>query len=422
MIYIISILYSVFLYMFIDTLLATPLYWGMVISGTTLLITSTVYYLYNVFIKKDKGINNIKIFIRKELTSFLIMLTVLLVFVLQLGRKITDWEVVLSQFLLIGNTFMVAKAYSFANKKNIFYLLSYMIPALFLLICYKNAGYPGINKEQILNIFENAGRIRNSFSFSHPNTAGNLAVGTIMISIVYIANIIKSKDHISLKILKPIMLILLDIPLIAVLINTASRNSILALLVFISSSIYFVLTNIKILPKVVKVILKALIIIFVTLNIYNYVNTNYDKLLKDSNREGNFTINLPILDTKEKKLFGLGLAYVGDFADKELIPGIKTTYVDNFYLYMYLCTGFVGLFFFLAAYLIIGIKLYINMYKNKSLESNIIPALFISHMLLGIGETCVLYFTFTTGFLLTVIYLITNDELYLKLDMENNNK
>ena len=48
------------------------------------------------------------------------MLTVLLVFVLQLGRKITDWEVVLSQFLLIGNTFMVAKAYSFANKKNIF--------------------------------------------------------------------------------------------------------------------------------------------------------------------------------------------------------------------------------------------------------------------------------------------------------------
>ena len=122
MIYIISILYSVFLYMFIDTLLATPLYWGMVISGTTLLITSTVYYLYNVFIKKDKGINNIKIFIRKELTSFLIMLTVLLVFVLQLGRKITDWEVVLSQFLLIGNTFMVAKAYSFANKKNIFYL------------------------------------------------------------------------------------------------------------------------------------------------------------------------------------------------------------------------------------------------------------------------------------------------------------
>ena len=169
---------------------------------------------------------------------------------------------------------------------------------------------------------------------------------------------------------------------------------------------------------IILIIIKAVIIIFVTLNIYNYVNTNYDKLLKDSNREGNFTINLPILDTKEKKLFGLGLAYVGDFADKELIPGTKTTYVDNFYLYMYLCTGLVGLFFFLASYLIIGIKVYINMYKNKSLESNIIPALFISHMLLGIGETCVLYFTFTTGFLLTVIYLITNDELYLKLDMD----
>lgn len=410
-IYVYSILYVIYLYFFLDTLLLSPKHWLQSQISGVFLICSAVFLAYTM-IYQEKPIKK-SYFIRKELTTFGILFPLLLVFLFQYGRPLSNWEVVLSQFLLMSNMFMIGKIYSKYDKKNLFLFLSFIVPTVFILWNGFKGEIPAECLNNIKNILYATDRVRYDFNFNHPNTLGNLIAGIVIISFIFIFNTLKQKEWIVLKIFKMLMPIILSVPLLFMLICTGSRTSILSLILFVAAGIYFLLTNLKFIPPLIKIILKVVIIIAVTIPTYNYLSKNFDKILDDSNRRSNFDVNLKLMDTQEKKNVGLGLIYYGDFRwDGINIEEQETSNIDNYYLYMYVCTGKIGLAIFVIAFLIIFIKLYLNMYINPSLESSIIVAAFLAHMFLGIGETCILYFTFLSGMLLTTTYVITMDEFY----------
>ena len=411
MIYLYSIFYSIYLFFFMDTLLIQPNYWLQAPISSIFLVISTVLYLYNLFIKKKENIEK-KYLIMKELTTFIIMLIILMLFVLNLGRKYTNWEVVLQQFLLIGNVYMTGKVYSQYRRKDLFLFVSFIIPSVFLLYYFKESKYPLDGIFNIENIMETK-RTRYDYMFNNFNTAGNLLMGVLITSVVFIANAIKKKQKIIIKILKLLMTILIDIPLGIMLINTGSRTSLVALAVFIILGTYFVITNIKIFKAYINIPLKLIIGITLIITISNYLKTNYDKSLIEQNRLQYLEKNIKGLDTNHKKNFGLGIIYNGDFADHDF--GFESTQLDNYFVYILMCTGRVGLTIFIICFSMIGIKIYLNMYINKSIESNIIPAVFISHIIASMGESCLLYFTFPLGFIFTTLYIITIDDMYYKL-------
>ena len=153
------------------------------------------------------------------------------------------------------------------------------------------------------------------------------------------------------------------------LINTGSRTSLVTLAVFIILGTYFVITNIKFFKAYINISLKLIIGITLIITISNYLKTNYDKSLIEQSRGQYLEKNIKGLNTKNKKNFGLGIIYNGDFADHDF--GFESTQLDNYFVYILMCTGRVGLTIFIICFSILGIKVYLNMYINKSIESNI---------------------------------------------------
>ncbi len=409
-IYVYSILYVIYLYFFLDTLLIEPHHWFQSQWSGIFLICSAVFLSYTM-IFQEKRIK-LKYYLRKELTTFGIFFSLLLVFLFQYNRALTNWEVVLSQFLLMADIFMIAKIYSKYDKKNLFLFLSFAVPLAFVIYhTTRDAHVPPGCFENIKHLFENTQRVRYAFDFNHFNTLGNLIAGIIMISVIFIANTLKQKEWIVLKIAKIILPIVFYIPLCFILLCTASRTSILALGVFTLGCLYFVLTNLKFIPNLIKIIIKVILLVVLTIPSYKYINKHYDEIMDESNRRPNFEVNLPNMSDEQKDKYGIGLVYYGDFGEK-IVEGYETSNIDNYYLYMYITTGKIGLTIFVIVYLVVLIKLWLNMYVNNSIEASVIVAAFIAHMVLGIGETCILYFTFLSGALLTAVYIITMDEFY----------
>ncbi len=409
-IYVYSILYIIYLYFFLDTLLISPKHWFQSQWSGIFLICSAVFLSYTM-IFQEKRIK-LKYFLFKEISTFSIFFIFLLVFLFQSGRDFTNWEVLLSQFLLMADIYMLAKIYSKYDKKNLFLFLSFIVPTIFVIYHTQTNHIPALTLDNIKNIMQAAGRNRYAFDFNHFNTLGNLIAGIFLISFVFIGNTIKQKEWIVLKVFKILLPIVMYIPLAHILLCTGSRTSLLSLGVGTVACLYFVLTNLKFIPNLVKIIVKGVLIIAITLPTCHYLNNNFNVIMDDSNRRENYDINLPnIMNTKEKEKYGLGLIYYGDFGDK-IVEGYETSNIDSYYLYLYICTGKIGLIIFIITFVLVLLVLYLNMYFNPSFESSIIVGVFIAHMVLGIGETCILYFTFLSGALLTATYIITMDEFY----------
>ena len=420
MIYIYTMLYAFNLYFFIDTLLMKPKYWLQIDIARIFLIVGVILYVYNLFIKRREDIN-LKYLIIKEVTSFVILFPMLMLFILNIGRENTNDGVVLQQALLVCNVFITGKVFSQYRRKDLFLLTSFIVPSMILLYYYKINGSPNYVLSNLINIFDND-RTRMLFSFNHPNTAGNLISGTIILSIVYLFNVFKENKKLYVKIITIILLVIIDIPLLLMLFNTGSRTSIIYLVVFIVLSLYFMVTNISKVKVRYNMIIKVCIILICGLYIKFNTNLDYLNHLYDINRFSYIKEALSDIKGSIKEYFGLGLIYVGDFPNKEFNFGIESTHVDNYFAYIFFCTGIVGLTVFTVCLIAIGIFVFINMYVNRDCVSNLIPAVFISYIVAGFGEACILYFTFPIGFIFMILYVLSIDDLYYKLDSKKNSK
>lgn len=153
-----------------------------------------------------------------------------------------------------------------------------------------------------------------------------------------------------------------------------------------------------------KVIFKAvriLIIATIILIIFNDININY--LFNESNRLTNFTVNIPELIKNNKLLTGFGLINPGLYF-QSAIP-YKTTYVDNWFLYIFLSLGVIGSIMVTIAL----VNFSYIIFKSKKItaisKSNVVMIFFI-HIYSSLFETCFLIPELIISYVFFIIYFL----------------
>lgn len=127
-------------------------------------------------------------------------------------------------------------------------------------------------------------------------------------------------------------------------------------------------------------------------------------LFVTSNRLRNFIRNLPLLDSPVKKLFGLGV----------LSPGSVSVYdaVDNYYLYILLTLGIIGLIVIAYCLVTIGIKLHRRVIETENKLYAMVFAVYACQMISGLSENCILYYIFPSSLIYFLLYFVFLDEDY----------
>lgn len=144
-----------------------------------------------------------------------------------------------------------------------------------------------------------------------------------------------------------------------------------------------------------------IIILIIMLVLFSGSDNMYDSLFKLSNRNLNFTINIPSLIASGKVLFGIGYVDAGLFGSNKL--PMATWYVDNSYLYVFLTMGIAGI----AWFIVLLARLFLKIRKyDKAFGLNFtFTCVFVTYMFLGMSETCIFYPTFVSSFVYFVAFI-----------------
>ena len=125
--------------------------------------------------------------------------------------------------------------------------------------------------------------------------------------------------------------------------------------------------------------------IFVVAVFANLLPTVTD-MFASSGRLNSISLNIQVLDSALRKLFGLGL--ISGYSGTTFMGHYMTT-IDNFYLYTLICGGVVGVCVMIWVFIKTGKGLHMRSHTNTIYY--VCFANFISLLVSGIGETCVLY-------------------------------
>lgn len=241
----------------------------------------------------------------------------------------------------------------------------------------------------ISNVFLGYERTRSSLGFIHPNYAGNIALCSILMSSFYLKN---KKNKINLCVL------VLDLFFIYCLFLTSSRTSITGLILFIMT--YIIFSNyVKIKSKKLKIVIVFSAVLFaICLLLFSSADV-FNKLFLMSNRSGNFLVNIPILVSNHRVWIGLGYIGAGEFANLSY----NTFLVDNYFLYVLMSTGIIGLLFVVPFTLVLAKRIFQK--KDVSQMDLIIRSIFIVNIFSSMLETCFMYPSMVSCFILSVLYL-----------------
>lgn len=214
----------------------------------------------------------------------------------------------------------------------------YMLVSAFLIVFYLlNFDYFLVLRNPRVLLDSHVGRLRSNFGFVTPNSAAGLCLIGLMlerfVSQAQNNGILKyntvEKNYIKLS----------RVTLIIMLVSTACRGAIIALIVSYGVEYYQNITNsVDRKSRILKKIIICGIIVVSAYLVYDYfilsglVDINY--------RLYNFTTNIPTLIEKNKLLLGWGFVDKAIFSRGHIIQG--TGYTDNYYLYVLVSTGIVG--------------------------------------------------------------------------------
>lgn len=287
----------------------------------------------------------------------------------------------------------------------------YICIGIFIGICY----FINFDNFEVFNKFKyvlnNSLRYRNDFGIYHFNATAQLCMIVLMLSFA-----LRKINNNKLKVYK----VILNIISIIVLLSTGSRNSIFSFIIFLI--IYYFLTfkdvMIKMLHnKYVNLLFWLfiyLIIIFIVIFIYIKIsdgNINVAELMQNTNRIGNFT-NINFLKSNNRFMIGLGLINPSTF--------IKIgTNVDNWYLYMFLTEGILGmiLMFIFIIYIIINI-IFDKVYTKIGI---LMKCLLISQLFYAFFETSFYYPQMISSYIfwiLIYIYILKSKIIKLNINIK----
>ena len=391
---IIFFLYIAFLVLFLDGISASSIFHGYT--------TAIILYAVVLVLLKCIETRSFKLKIlrsnRNIRYSFLILIALYIGNTLRPSTAIIV-AVQLASFLTIAylNAYY-AKKYNLINE---YILFAYVLFSLSIIKQFIDGGMPFEIYSNVSNIFKED-RYRVAFGFYHVNAGGNLSACSVILSIyIYYTIILNNFKKLRRNILT-IVLFGIDFFLITYLLSTGSRNAILAVLVFIFIFVYYKIILFRTFNQKQRFILRIVFVIVLLGSTIASLGSVATSLFISSNRLKNFTSNLPVLNSTLKWVFGIGISGSSKFT-KGLYP------VDNYYLYLILTTGIFGVFVFFVAVYFIGKQLYQNVIYAKSNQSIIVLAIFISHLISGMGEVCVLYYLFPSSLIYFMMYYIYGD-------------
>ena len=389
--------YSIYLVMFLDSLMREPkigiyslysyLFIGLLMAC---IVLNSLASRKRIIIYRSSGESIII-----KLLLFYSFFTILTLFSPMKEYTVDEYLGFLKFFVIIF--FMVYVQGNYGGVRR-FLKVSYYTISLFIIYLYATNDVSLNIANSISTAFFGGNRIRAAYGFYNVNGMGNLVAMTLIIGILLLDNM--KEEEARFKGIRKAIISALEIFEFAILMSTGSRNAIVTIMAFLLSFIFMHITDIKNMARTSKRVLQILILIIgATIVIWGYMDSIYS-LLEASYRLNGFTINLPLLTENNRVLFGLGVFSPGLFGLHQVSYGMSFT-LDNYYLYILLETGVIGLLF--ISYLLLSIWKGISQFdkKNKWMLSA-----FIAWLVSGLAETSVIYPKFPSSMVFLILFLV----------------
>ncbi|WP_231015930.1 hypothetical protein [Clostridium guangxiense] len=199
-------------------------------------------------------------------------------------------------------------------------------------------------------------------------------------------------------------MLILNFIITVVLVSTASRAAITSLVLFLL--IFFTIEFKKNLKKrkylswFLKFLWLIFFMVFCSELIKYFKNIDLSYIINDTNRLSNYTINIPILFSYNKQLFGIGAYWPALY----MMYG-GTPYLDSWYLYMLITCGFVGLT--LSIIFIIIVAYYIFKNSKNTLLSTFTKSLFIAQLYYSVFESHFFTNSYIDSFIFWILVLVS---------------
>lgn len=277
---------------------------------------------------------------------------------------------------------------------------------------YALAGFPLDIFSRLTTFFSNVYvlRYRLAFNFNNPNTVGNIAACMMVVYFLFLSWVRCYEEKSLGRTLRVIVATALAVVDMIVLLSSGSRNSMVTLLMFFFAMFYFKATDFKRISERQKGILKGIIVVLGVIIVYITVFSSAFEMFETSGRLRSFEVNVPLVLREGRFFEGLGLMNPGLFG-----RGSAGYIVDNYYLYVFMETGIIGLV--MISWLLIRLtkKVHELRITNESFYVMLSSA-FIAWLVSGLGETCVIYPYFPSSLVFFVIFLVfvSGDDLLLK--------
>lgn len=390
---ILNALFATFCFFFLDGISTDKIFHGYTTMIILYALILTVFALIEIRNKgyKLRGSFNLKIFI--------IIAGIYALNICRLNGEV-DVGIRIVAFLMIAfiNAYFVRR-YSMTLR----YLLSfYLIGFAFVFKQFSQAGFPMSAYQRLGSIFEqNRGRV--VFGFYHVNAAGNLGSCLILISFLIIG-ILKERYWGKKANIAIVTIFGMNFVVMSYVLATGSRTAILSIILWVTIYMYYklsLLNNVGGQAKYRVLIRFTMIVIVVFVVIESLLETAVF-LFVTSNRLRNFIRNLPLLDSPLKKIFGLGV----------LSPRSVSVYdaVDNYYLYILLTLGTIGIIAIVYCLIAIGIKLHRKVIETENKLYAMVFAVYACQMVSGLSENCILYYIFPSSLIYFLLYFVFLDE------------
>lgn len=344
--------------------------------------------------------------------SFLLLLSMLL---FNFARSKSSPYTITMNIILVLIIFCQANLFrNMLKGDRLFIYISYLFLTFFLLKQSYVSGVDFIGDLRQVNfstLLFGTERYRADFGFYNINGTGNLCACALILSMMAIYYIVHDYYGVG-RTIRLTLCIACDLLLTIILILADSRNAIFTVLICMVSSAFLGITYLSSLKKNSRHLLQFILAILGIILIVGQLLPNIAQAMFVSGRSNAITINLQVLDNFWKQLFGIGMVDAGSFSNG-FIGGHSTITLDNYYIYLLICNGIIGLVIFLVVCYFIGKRLYREINANSLYI--ILFSAFVAHLISGWGETCVLYYSFPSSMLFFSMYficLIIKERLY----------
>ena len=242
-------------------------------------------------------------------------------------------------------------------------------------------------------------RYRIDFGFTNPNTVGNISACLLIVYCLFLSWIRNYEEKSIGRTLKIWICTAIAVIDSIVLLSSGSRNSMLTLIFFAIAILYFKITNSKLISEQQKPAFKFLIILFAGIIAFFGFFGSVSEMFETSGRGRCFEVNVRLVLNNGSFFEGLGIINPGLFG-----RDIQGEIVDNYYLYVFMETGFIGLV--MITTLLMGMAKHLHSLRmSKDPFYLLLSSAFFAWLVSGIGETSVIYPQFASSLVFFIIFL-----------------